>query len=390
MILFTSILVVLLSLYILYNNFSKNKNSIYLCGGLIFMSNSALLHYFTIISPNRFWIAIFVGNTIPIAFLTGPFLYFYTRNALRVSIRFSKLDYLHFLPFFISLISIFPYYFTDFDTKLKIAQLLIDNPPYLMKIDLSWLYPSSFNIIIRPFLLFGYLIACFSLLYRHHKKKKNLQLNKKQEEIAFKWLFVINGIITFMTLGYIYLTLYFYNTSQSAKTLKDVNGSIYSYILAMLFCLIPVLILIFPEILYGLHKIKKERKTQVIEYKEEYESLVDTTELILDFIKEERNLINQELSIANICRELNLTSQEVLYCFKVILKTKFTTLRKELRIDLAKKELINGGLQNVSMEGIWIKSGFSSKTSFFVSFKEVTGMTPLEYINSLENQISIS
>ena len=33
-----------------------------------------------------------------------------------------------------------------------------------------------------------------------------------------------------------------------------------------------------------------------------------------------------------------------------------------------------------SMEGIWMKAGFTSKTSFFVSFKEETGMTPLEYV----------
>jgi AraC-like DNA-binding protein len=33
-----------------------------------------------------------------------------------------------------------------------------------------------------------------------------------------------------------------------------------------------------------------------------------------------------------------------------------------------------------SLEGIWTKSGFSSKTSFFTSFKEETGMTPIEFI----------
>jgi len=37
MILITSVLVILLCLFLLYNNFSKNKNSIYLCGSLIFM-----------------------------------------------------------------------------------------------------------------------------------------------------------------------------------------------------------------------------------------------------------------------------------------------------------------------------------------------------------------
>jgi hypothetical protein len=100
MILSTSILVILLCLFLLYNNFSKNRNSIYLCGSLIFMCITAILHYFTVISPDLFWMAVLVGHSIPLAFLTGPFLYLYTRNTLRISMRFSKWDYLHFLPKF--------------------------------------------------------------------------------------------------------------------------------------------------------------------------------------------------------------------------------------------------------------------------------------------------
>jgi hypothetical protein len=97
------------------------------------MSLIALSHNFTIFTPNRFWIAIFVGHIIPLFYLSGPFLFFYTRNALKNSTKLSKVDYLHFLPFIISLISIFPYYFIDFDSKLRIAQLIIENPAYLLK-----------------------------------------------------------------------------------------------------------------------------------------------------------------------------------------------------------------------------------------------------------------
>lgn len=385
MILFISIVVLLLSVFILYNNFSKNKNSLYLCCSLIFMSISALLHHYTVISPNRFWIAILVGHTIPLAFLTGPFLFFYVRSSLRVSSQMSKIDYIHFLPFVISLISIFPYYFTDFDTKLKIAQLLIEKPFYIIKINFSWLYPSFINILLRPFFVFGYSIWSFILLYRYNKKNKKMQLNKEQENITFNWLIVFNSIMVLISLGYTYLTLHFYNSLQTAKKLNEINSSIFGYILVMLFCLIPIFILIFPEILYGLHKIKKVKKSQWIGYKENHESLEETSVLILEFVKIEENLINPNFMINDICLALSIKSQDVMYCFNAILKTKFTTLKKELRVEIAKKEIMNGKLLSHSMEGVWIKSGFSSKTSFFVSFKEVTGMTPLEYLKSLDH-----
>jgi AraC-like DNA-binding protein len=387
MVLFISVVVILLSLFILYNNFSQNKNLLYLCASLIFMCISAILHHFTILSPNRFWIAILLGHSIPIAFLTGPFLYFYTRNTLRVSIRFSKLDCLHLVPFIISLISIFPYYFIDFDIKLSNAQLVIDKPANILEINFSWLYPSFVNVIVRPFILFGYSTACLILVCIQMIKKKGLQLNKQQENIAFKWLLIINSIIVLMSLGYGYLTIHFYNLRNTEKSLDIINSSIFAYVLVMLFSLIPMLMIIFPEILYGFHKIKKEKKkSEVIAYKENHAQLVDTSNLILDFVKKEENLLNPDFGIADICKELNLTVQDVQYCFKMILKTKFITLRKELRVDLAKKELIDDKLLTVSMEGVWMNSGFSSKTVFFVAFKDVTGMTPLEYLKSLEKQ----
>lgn len=377
MILITSILVILLCLFLLYNNFSKNKNSIYLCGCLIFMCVTSILHHFTVIAPNRFWIAILVGHSIPLAFLTGPFLYLYTRNTLRISIRLTKWDYFHFLPFAITLISIFPYYFKEFDFKLRIAQLLIDDPNNILSVNLSWLYPSKINILARPVFLLAYALWGLLLAYRFYNKRRDFPL-KKEETIAVKWLIVINSVVVLMCIGYTNLTIYFYSLPNIASR-EQINSSLLSYILTMLFALIPIMIIIFPEILYGMHKFKTSSKSKIVIQKDNHESFVSTSALILDLIKKEENLQNPDFSISDICKSLNITSQDVNYCFTTILNVKFITLKKELRVDLAKKELINGKLVSHSMEGIWTKCGFSSKTNFFVAFKEVTGMTPLEF-----------
>jgi AraC-like DNA-binding protein len=383
MILVTSIIVILLCLLLLYNNFSKNKNSIFLCFSLIFMCVTSILHHFTVISPDRFWMAILIGHSVPLAFLTGPFLYFYTRNTLRISIRFSKLDYLHFLPFTISLISIFPYYFQDFDFKLGIAQSIIDNPNYILTVNLSWLYHSKMHIVLRPIFLLLYALWAFIITYRFYTKRVNLSL-KREEKIAVKWLTVINSIVIIMCIGYTNLTIYFYSLPTIASR-EQINGSILSYILTMLFALIPLLIIVFPEILYGMHKFKTTSKSKISIQKENHESLLFTSTLILDFVKREENLLNPQFSINDISKALQIKNQDVNYCFNTILNVKFTTLKKELRVDLAKKELINGKLLSHSMEGIWSKCGFSSKTNFFVTFKEITGMTPLEYTKINKN-----
>ena len=59
-----------------------------------------------------------------------------------------------------------------------------------------------------------------------------------------------------------------------------------------------------------------------------------------------------------------------------------------MRVDYAKELLLNGDLLNQSMEGIWTKAGFSSKTNFFISFKDVTGYTPIEFLKNSNKDLS--
>lgn len=209
MTLFISIAVILLSLLLIFNNFSSNKNSIFICSSLIIISLTSVSHNFTIFSPNRFWIAIIFGHIIPLFYLAGPFLFFYTRNALKNTTKLSQVDYLHFLPFIISLVSILPYYFVDFDSKLRIAQLIIEKPAYLLAINFSWLYPSKINLLLRPIIMSAYSIYFISILYRYSTNGKKKQYLNKQEKIILKWLLLINSIIALLCISYSFFTIRF-------------------------------------------------------------------------------------------------------------------------------------------------------------------------------------
>ncbi|MEY2692843.1 MAG: hypothetical protein RIT03_1233 [Bacteroidota bacterium] len=378
MVLIVSITVVLLSLLLIYNNFSKNKNSLYICGSLMCMSMVAILHHFTIVEPDVFWIAIISGHSLPFAFLIGPFLYFYTRNALAGKIIHHPTDGLHYIPFLIVLASIFPYYFTDFETKLKLAQLLVVNPNNMItKVNFSWLYPSYWNILIRPLFLVSYSVYSLVFIYRKIKLKK-VNFSFTTSESHLKWLVIINSIIFLIGLLYSLLTAIFF--MRFIHNREEINHSPVSYLVYVLLCSLPILMLVFPEILYDVKKNKKTSKPELIIEADNHEDFVKTTESILEFLRKEENLVNPNLSSAAICKALNLTKEEVKYCFEVVLKSKLANVKKQLRVELAKEELKNGKLMDHSMEGIWMKAGFTSKTSFFVTFKEVTGLTPLEYV----------
>lgn len=381
MVLNISISVILLCLLLIYNNISKTKNVLYLCASLIFMCLIAILHHFAVLEPNSFWIAVLAGHTIPLAFLTGPFLYFYTRNSLQGNTPFKRQDLIHFLPFVVSFISIFPYYFADFSVKLNLAQQIVENEnAILAKVNFSWLYPSFYNILLRPFFLLGYTLASLALINRYIKKKK-ISLRLKGGETILKWLLLIDSMMFLIGLTYSGLTINFFANFITNR--EQINQSPFSYLLYILLCLIPLLILFFPEILYDVKKNKKGKTATNPVSKENHDDLVEKATRVVNFIKTKENLLNSSLRVSDISQALNLSVQEINYCIQVVLQTKFSSLKNELRVELAKEELANGNLLSHSMEGIWIKAGFTSKTSFFVTFKEVTGMTPLEYVKQL-------
>jgi AraC-like DNA-binding protein len=384
-IIYIPILGLILSVFLIFNNFYSNKNSMFLFGVLVFVLLNALQNILFIHDTNRFWIAILYGHTIPLYFLVGPFLFFYTRNGITNTTKPLKSDYLHFLPFAIGLISILPYYFTDFDTKLRTAQLIIENPEYLAKINVSWLYNSITNTLVRGPIYFIYSTYNLYFLFRFSSNYKNKALFNYQEKTFVKWLIMINCIVMLLSVFYSIFTIRSFS-NPNLLVLEKTNLSIVSITLNLIWLSIPIVILAFPQILYGFHKFKKQYKPNKVFRKVGHEPSEMMTSLILEVVKKEENLLNPDFNVDDICKILHIDKYEVLYFFNITLNKKFITLRKELRVELAKKEICSGKLLSQSMEGVWMKSGFTSKTSFFTAFKEVTGMTPLQFSKSLKKK----
>jgi AraC-like DNA-binding protein len=56
------------------------------------------------------------------------------------------------------------------------------------------------------------------------------------------------------------------------------------------------------------------------------------------------------------------------------------------RIEYMKTNIASAEWEKLSLEGIAWEVGFNSRTTFFRSFVKLTGISPSEYMNSLENQ----
>lgn len=56
----------------------------------------------------------------------------------------------------------------------------------------------------------------------------------------------------------------------------------------------------------------------------------------------------------------------------------------QLRVDHAKQLLKEGKTDDLTIQGIAQKSGFSTRSSFYNAFKTVTGITPTEYLKNMQ------
>ncbi len=397
MILFISIATLLLTIVLTFYNYTINKNGLYLSGFLIPISFSGILHYFFLLDHSVWKLALVYGHFMPLFYLAGPMLYFYIRGTLRDCWKLSKWDYLHFLPFTISLISIFPYYFEDFDSKLEIAKNIINDPNFHRKVNISWLYNNSYNLIIRPLFLFCYFLICIFLLIRHSLQKKKTELSKNQRIIMTNWLYAITILSGVCSASYFLMTLDYFN--GKLLTRESVNSLGLNYIIGISFTLIPIMIIVFPQVIYGL-PIASLRETKIVNKStifepskedpktvkkienEEKETFQKLAEMILDYLKTEKPFTDPNYSLEDLASHLEIQKHHLYYCFNTVLNSRFTTIRTQLRVEYAKECLLKGDLESLSMEGVWTKTGFSSRTSFFVSFKDITGQTPLDFIKN--------
>lgn len=96
-----------------------------------------------------------------------------------------------------------------------------------------------------------------------------------------------------------------------------------------------------------------------------------------------------ELTLATLALKLKMPPHELSRIINLGLEKNFSDFINELRVrDIARK-MQDPAYDGLTLLGIAYESGFNSKTTFNRVFKEMTGKTPVEYKNSLKNEVPI-
>lgn len=105
---------------------------------------------------------------------------------------------------------------------------------------------------------------------------------------------------------------------------------------------------------------------------------------IKEKIRERELFINPKLNLRSLAKDLDVKEKELSRLINACGNINFYQLINEFRIEKFKQLLESPKALQFTLLGLAIKSGFSSKSTFYTAFKKLEGMSPKQYEKSIK------
>lgn len=139
----------------------------------------------------------------------------------------------------------------------------------------------------------------------------------------------------------------------------------------------------FHQIIYAKNVISEplEKKTPLIDE----ETVLVYTEKVLSFLSTEKPYLNLTLSLRELAGQIDIHPNQLSWLLNEKFGKKFNEFINQYRIEHFKQLANNPENTKISIIGLAYESGFNSKTVFNTFFKKEEGITPNEYLKSLNS-----
>lgn len=104
---------------------------------------------------------------------------------------------------------------------------------------------------------------------------------------------------------------------------------------------------------------------------------------LVAYVEKEKPYINPDLKMGDMASALNTSSHSLSYLLNQYLNQSYYDFINEYRVTQFKKMVADSQYSRYTLTALAELCGFSSRASFFRSFKKSTGVTPNEYIRSI-------
>ncbi|WCT14196.1 helix-turn-helix domain-containing protein [Mucilaginibacter jinjuensis] len=317
-----------------------------------------------------------------VMFLVAPCSYLYIRNSFGAIHKVKRYDLLHFIPFLLFIIIATNICLTDPNGCMKVI-MNRDNNGVASFNYIENLY--SLNMLLWLFYI-GMQIVCI-LKFEQQKNKPDSYYDYK----VVDWLKFLNLLL---------VIVFFLSMINKMHIDSNRNSDlIQGFTLSFMLLVAAFYLLSNPVILYNINQ--SSGTTQSIEkahiqYKDEEVPCV--TQLFGDKQKEKYLQVLNELftqqkpflkkgfTIKDLSQLTSIPTHHLSYLINHEFNLPFQDFINLKRIEYMKTNITSAEWEKLSLEGIAWEVGFNSRTTFFRSFVKLTGISPSEYMQSLESQ----
>ena len=369
--LIANLILLLIVVYILLkNHLLKNRHIVYGIIAIIATSIKLMSSSYPISEFEAFPIMLtLVLHSGFIAFLPIPFAILYLNGILPKSQKVGAFAYLLILPALIYTINFIPYILLPIADKIQMMSF-----PNSAQVNECFIWVSLNRAnTIRD--LYNNICGGILLIFMFRIIQQGKQSLSKKNYFALIQLVVIIGTM-FIVVTYNNLMLH-----SELKTPK---------VYGLIPLIIPLSFIFFPNYLFHntinndltfylkiVNRFKKNgEKMEGVD-----DEIIVTSSAIISYLRDKKPYLSPGFSKHDIVTHLDIPQKTVTDCFNKVIKIPFPRMRNQLRIEYAIDLFKNDAHLKNSISGIATDAGFTNRATFYTAFKEVTKMTPFEWIN---------
>ena len=322
---------------------------------------------------------------MPLHYLVAPCAYLYVRSVLYQENNFRRYDWLHFVPFILHTIELFPFLSHSAAYKLEYLQQLLVDVDGVTK-QKEGMLPDYYHPVIKFMLGSFYVLLQWQLIRRFNHQTTTSYIQTHKQLITWLKVFTLLNtllyppvlIAMFLPLPIIPLTIF-------------IVVSLGSYLL------ITSTILFFrPYILYGLAEPCSTFRPEMPQEQEEAPAaVIESPERVYSLMVEKRQEYRQKVeaymeqyqpflkkgySIKDLVLEVEIPQHHLSSLINQEYGINFNDFINRYRVEYAKSKLKQPDWRHLTLEGIAMEAGFNNRTTFFRAFTKLTGLSPSKYI----------
>lgn len=290
-----------------------------------------------------------------------PLLWLFTQKNFRSDFRFRPRQLLHFVPalLFLILCLVLP------------AQERMDSILHEMSGDDTWVGDANTAGIAVQ--LFTYFPMIFRFL---HRRRREIQESISNAEwIQKEWIPQL--MILFASLFVVVMGCYMIWPRTDAWLIQILN------VIAMSF-------LVYNSIAHPMLPVRQPEPAQTEQGEQEtatgtipslsQEQMREICDKASQYLQTTKAYVQPDISLALFAKEIDVPQRTLSRCINGYLRRNFFEFINEMRVEEAKRRLLELDASGYNIDSIYTECGFRSRSTFFLVFKKVEGKTPAAWL----------